>query len=289
MTHTVLSPAKVNLFLKVVSKRPDGYHNIVSIVDIISVFDVIHIEEIPDDVIIIEDDKDILPKDAANTMYRAAVALKERFKINRGARVFVEKNIPIGSGLGGPSSNAATVLKELARIWKVQINEAELNNIGKGIGADVPLFLYGNACIMRGIGNKISPVELPSLWYLIIYPNISISTRRVYEGLKIVLTKKQNDIKLVAKFSGTREVSAILENDLERIGILLCPIIKTIKDRLIESGASGTLMSGSGSSVFGIFENEEGAKQASASLTNMGKIFIARSVKSGGSHGGYGC
>ncbi|MDI9557583.1 MAG: 4-(cytidine 5'-diphospho)-2-C-methyl-D-erythritol kinase [Pseudomonadota bacterium] len=289
MTHTVLSPAKVNLFLKVVSKRPDGYHNIVSIVDIISVFDVIHIEEIPDDVIIIEDDKDILPKDAANTMYRAAVALKERFKINRGARVFVEKNIPIGSGLGGPSSNAATVLKELARIWKVKINEAELNDIGKGIGADVPLFLYGNACIMRGIGNKISPVELPSLWYLIIYPNISISTRRVYEGLKIVLTKKQNDIKLVAKFSGTREVSAILENDLERIGILLCPIIKTIKDRLIESGASGTLMSGSGSSVFGIFENEEGAKQASASLTNMGKIFIARSVKSGGSHGGYGC
>ena len=289
MTHTVLSPAKVNLFLKVVSKRPDGYHNIVSIVDIISVFDVIHIEEIPDDVIIIEDDKDILPKDAANTMYRAAVALKERFKINRGARVFVEKNIPIGSGLGGPSSNAATVLKELARIWKVKINEAELNDIGRGIGADVPLFLYGNACIMRGIGNKISPVELPSLWYLIIYPNISISTRRVYEGLKIVLTKKQNDIKLVAKFSGTREVSAILENDLERIGILLCPIIKTIKDRLIESGASGTLMSGSGSSVFGIFENEEGAKQASASLTNMGKIFIARSVKSGGSHGGHGC
>ena len=289
MTHTVLSPAKVNLFLKVVSKRPDGYHNIVSIVDIISVFDVIHIEEIPDDVIIIEDDKDILPKDAANTMYRAAVALKERFKINRGVRVFVEKNIPIGSGLGGPSSNAATVLKELARIWKVKINEAELNDIGKGIGADVPLFLYGNACIMRGIGNKISPVELPSLWYLIIYPNISISTRRVYEGLKIVLTKKQNDIKLVAKFGGTREVSAILENDLERIGILLCPIIKTIKDRLIESGASGTLMSGSGSSVFGIFENEEGAKQASASLTNMGKIFIARSVKSGGSHGGYGC
>ncbi|HNY71034.1 MAG TPA: 4-(cytidine 5'-diphospho)-2-C-methyl-D-erythritol kinase [Syntrophorhabdus sp.] len=289
MTHTVLSPAKVNLFLKVVSKRPDGYHNIVSIVDIISVFDVIHIEEIPDDVIIIEDDKDILPKDAANTMYRAAVALKERFKINRGVRVFVEKNIPIGSGLGGPSSNAATVLKELARIWKIKINEAELNDIGKGIGADVPLFLYGNACIMRGIGNKISPVELPSLWYLIIYPNISISTRRVYEGLKIVLTKKQNDIKLVAKFSGTREVSAILENDLERIGILLCPIIKTIKDRLIESGASGTLMSGSGSSVFGIFENEEGAKQASASLTNMGKIFIARSVKSGGSHGGYGC
>ena len=288
MKHTILSPAKVNLFLKVVSKRPDGYHNIVSIVDIISLFDVIHVEEIPDDTIIIKDDKGILPQDMANTMYRSVVSLKERFKISSGVNIYIEKHIPIGSGLGGPSSNAATVLKELAKIWKISIGETEFYEIGKSIGADVPLFLYGKPCIMRGIGDEISPIELPNLWYLIVYPNTSISTRRVYKNLKIVLTKKQNDIKLVAKFNDAREVSAILENDLERIGILLCPTIQTIKDRLIESGASGTLMSGSGSSVFGIFENEEGAKKASASLTNMGKIFIARSFKSGGSHGGYG-
>jgi len=289
MKHTALSPAKVNLFLKVVSKRPDGYHNIVSIVDIISLFDVIRIEEIPDDIVSVKDDKDVLPDGMANTMYRAVIALKERFDIRSGVSVYVEKHIPIGSGLGGPSSNAATVLRELTKIWGIPISETELKEIGSNVGADVPLFLYGKPCVMRGIGSVISPIELPSLWYLIVYPNVSISTRRVYEGLKIVLTKKQNDIKLVAKFNNALEISAILENDLERVGILLCPSIQTIKQRLIEAGAQGTLMSGSGSSVFGIFETEEGAIKASASLTNMGSIFITRSFKEGGGYGGYRC
>jgi len=289
MKHTALSPAKVNLFLKVVSKRPDGYHNIVSIVDIISLFDVIRIKEIPDDIVSVKDDKGVLPDGMANTMYRAVIALKERFNIRSGVSVYIEKHIPIGSGLGGPSSNAATVLRELTKIWGIQISETELKEIGSNVGADVPLFLYGKPCVMRGIGSVISPIELPSLWYLIVYPNVSISTRRVYEGLKIVLTKKQNDIKLVAKFNNALEISAILENDLERVGILLCPSIQTIKQRLIEAGAQGTLMSGSGSSVFGIFETEEGAIKASASLTNMGSIFITRSFKEGGGYGGYRC
>lgn len=289
MTHTILSPAKVNLFLKVVSKRPDGYHNIVSIVDIISLFDIIHMEEIPGDIVTVKDDKGVLPQGMANTMYRAIIALKKRFKISSGVHVYIEKKIPIGSGLGGPSSNAATVLRELIKLWKISVSSTELNEIGSSIGADVPLFLYGKPCIMRGIGDEVSPLELPNLWYLIIYPNVSISTRRVYEGLKIVLTKKQNDIKLVAKFNNTQEVSAILENDLEKVGILLCPTIQTIKDRLIETGATGALMSGSGSSVFGIFETEEGTKKAIASLTDMGSVFITQSFRSGGIYGGYRC
>jgi 4-diphosphocytidyl-2-C-methyl-D-erythritol kinase len=286
-SKTILSPAKVNLFLKVVSKRPDSYHNIVSIVDIISLFDIIHMEEIPDNIVTIKDDKGVLPQGMANTMYRAAIALKERYKISSGINIYIEKNIPIGSGLGGPSSNAATVLRELIKLWTISVSATELNEIGSSIGADVPLFLHGKPCIMRGIGNEISPIELPSLWYLIVYPNVSISTRKVYEGLKIVLTKKQNDIKLVAKFNSTHEVSAILENDLEKVGILLCPTIQTIKDRLIEAGAGGALMSGSGSSVFGIFETEESAKEAIALLANTGSIFIARSFRSGGGYGGY--
>lgn len=282
MTHTVLSPAKVNLFLKVISKRPDGYHNIVSIIDIICLFDIIHIEETPDDIVIVKDDKGVLPGGTANTMYRAVVALKERFNVRSGVSIYIEKRIPIGSGLGGPSSNAATVLKELIKLWEIPLSEAELYEIGSAVGADVPLFLYGKPCVMRGIGDVISPIDLPNLWYLIVYPNVSISTRRVYEGLKIVLTKKQNDIKLVAKFNNTHEISAILENDLEKVGILLCPTIQTIKERLNEAGAAGTLMSGSGSSVFGIFESEEEAKKASNSLTDMGSIFITHSLQEGG-------
>lgn len=289
MIRTVLSPAKVNLFLKVVSKRPDGYHNIVSIVDIISLCDVIHIKVIPDGTVTVKDDKGVLPDGMANTVYRAVVALKEIFNISSGVNIFIEKNIPIGSGLGGPSSNAASVLKELVKIWNISISETKFYEIGKNIGADVPLFLYGKPCIMSGIGDEISPVQLPRLWYAIIYPNVSISTKRVYEDVKIVLTKKQNDIKLVAKFKRAQEVCSILENDLEKIGILLCPAIQTIKERLIEAGACGALMSGSGSSVFGIFENEEEAKGALALLTNMGTIFVAHSVDSGGNYGGYGC
>jgi 4-diphosphocytidyl-2-C-methyl-D-erythritol kinase len=289
MTHTVLSPAKVNLFLKVIAKRPDGYHNIISIVDIITLFDVIHIEETSHDVITVRDDKDVLPRDTGNTMYRAAVRLKERFNIKSGVRIYIEKHIPIGSGLGGPSSNAATVLKELTKLWKITISDTELNQIGSTVGADVPLFLYGKPCVMRGIGEIISPIELPCLWYLIVYPNISVSTRRVYEGLKIVLTKKQNDIKLVAKFNNSQEVSAILENDLEKVGILLCPAIQTIKERLMQAGARGTLMSGSGSSVFGIFETEKEAKRAASSLKDIGSIFITHSLKEGEGYGGDRC
>jgi 4-diphosphocytidyl-2C-methyl-D-erythritol kinase len=289
MKHTALSPAKVNLFLKVISKRPDGYHNIVSIVDIITLFDVIHMEETTDDIVTVRDNKNVLPDNMGNTMYRAAIRLKERFNIQSGVHIYVEKNIPIGSGLGGPSSNAATVLKELAKVWGISLSDAELNEIGSSVGADVPLFLHGKPCVMRGIGDIISPIELPSLWYVIVYPNMSISTRRVYEGLKIVLTKKQNDIKLVAKFNNSREISAILENDLEKVGILLCPTIQTIKERLIQAGADGALMSGSGSSVFGIFKTEEEARRASSSLADIGSIFITRSCKEGESYGGYRC
>lgn len=276
--HIIVSPAKVNLFLKVLSKRPDGYHNIVSIVDIISLYDIILIEELEDDVVIVNDDRGVLPEGQANTIYRAAVLLKKMYNIRSGVKIFVEKHIPIGSGLGGPSSNAAAVLKELVRIWNLKITVDELADIGKEIGADVPLFVFNKSCIMRGIGEKISPVQLPLLWYLVAYPDEMVSTKRVYEGLKIVLTKKENDIKLMEQFFSVRDVAGLLENDLETVAIPMCPIIKSLKERMIEAGAIGALMSGSGSSVFGIFENEMGAEKGLSNLGNAGRVFIAHSI-----------
>ncbi|OPY79315.1 MAG: 4-diphosphocytidyl-2-C-methyl-D-erythritol kinase [Syntrophorhabdus sp. PtaU1.Bin153] len=288
MKHLVLSPAKVNLFLKVLSKRPDGYHNIVSIVDIVSLCDAIHIEEISDNTISLTDSRRALPDGPGNTIYRAIAALKDRYGIKTGVRVHVEKNIPIGSGLGGPSSNAATALKAMARIWNLPVTEEELHEIGRTVGADVPLFLYGKPCVMKGIGDLISPVQLPILWYLIVYPAMQIQTKVVYEGLKIVLTKKENDIKLLGKFDTAREICAILENDLEKVGTVICPAIQVIKDRLIEAGSIGALMSGSGSSVFGIFESETKAREASALLAGMGDVFVVRSVVEEGYYGTYG-
>ncbi len=278
MKKTVLSPAKVNLYLKVISKRPDGYHNIQSIVDIVSLYDTIHIEDVEGGDTIIGDDRGVLPSGEANTVFRAVRALREASGVRRGVRIFIEKRIPIGSGLGGPSTNAATVLKELRNHWELPLSDDELRRIGGGIGADVPLFLNGTPCVMEGTGEIITPVSLPKMWYVIVYPSISISTKTVYEGLKIVLTNKQNDIKLRGNFKNAGDVAGILENDLEQVGMTMCPQIGEIKTRLKEAKALGSLMSGSGSSVFGIFACEEDARQASCLLHNMGVVFVAYSL-----------
>ena len=287
MKHTFYAPAKVNLFLKVLSKRPEGYHNIVSLVDLIALYDVVHIEEIDGDVIIVRDDKGLLPDGEGNTLYRAAKLLKEICSIHKGVRIDVEKMIPIGSGLGGPSSDAATVLKGLSKIWNLSLTDMELMGIGKRIGADVPLFLYGKPCIMEGIGDIITPVDLPVLYYIIVYPGVIVQTKEVYGRLRIVLTNKENDIKLMGNFKSIDGIVNSLENDLEQIGISICPEIKTIKDKMMEAGASGVLMSGSGSSVFGIFQNDMDARRASPFVQNMGSVFITNSAGRGNAYGDY--
>ncbi|MCX5806255.1 MAG: 4-(cytidine 5'-diphospho)-2-C-methyl-D-erythritol kinase [Proteobacteria bacterium] len=279
--HICMSPAKVNLFLKVLSKRDDGYHNIISIVSPVSIYDVIYFKNQDDEIVTVKDNKNCLPEGHANTIYRAAMLLKKRYGINKGINIYVEKNIPIGSGLGGPSSNAAAVLRELPKLWGLTIEHSDLVEMGKEIGADVPLFLSEGPCIIRGIGEKVSPIKLPRLWYLIIYPDIALKTPDVYGGLKIVLTKDKNDIKLRKNFESVQEVADILENDLEKVAILMCPKIKTLKERLIDAGAFGALMSGSGSSVFGIFKDKEQAKKTLISFGDMKSAFIAHSIHKG--------
>ncbi len=282
MKTTVLSPAKVNLYLKVLSRRPDGYHDLQSLVDLISLYDTIHIEDIAGDEIVVDDDRGVLPRGEGNTVYRAVRMLREAAGVKRGVRVFIEKRIPIGAGLGGPSSNAAAVLKELCTRWGLGFTGEDLKGIGRRVGADVPLFLHGGSCIMEGIGDVITPVRLPLMWYIIVYPNISISTKAVYEGLRIVLTKKQNDIKLMENFSNPKQIAGILKNDLEYVAITLCPQIQGIKDALKGTNALGSLMSGSGSSVFAVFENEQDAVQALLSaISKMGTVFVAHSVQGG--------
>ncbi len=276
--ETYFSPAKVNLLLKVVGRRSDGYHNIVSIVDPISLGDELQVEALAENLIVVEDDQNLLPSGKANTVYRAAMLLKETCGVQQGVRVLIRKNIPIGAGLGGPSSNAATVLKALTRAWNVTVSPPQLSTLGATIGADVPLFLYGKPCIMRGIGEQIAPVELPRMWYLIIYPRIVLHTREVYEGLKIPLTFAQNDIILSAQFSSVFDVARVLENDLERVAFSLHPEIHTAKERLQNAGAIGSLMSGSGSSVFGVFATEEGARGAVERVSDLGSVFVAHSL-----------
>jgi 4-diphosphocytidyl-2-C-methyl-D-erythritol kinase len=277
MKQTFLSPAKVNLVLKILSKRLDGYHNIFSIVDPVALYDLIHIEEVDDDCIVVKDDKGVLPAGELNTIYRAAKCIKEAYSVRKGVHIYVEKKIPIGSGLGGPSSNAATVLKALSKIWSLSVTDEKFVSLGRSIGADVPLFLYGKPCIMEGVGDIITPITLPRLWYLIVYPELVLSTKEAYSRLKIVLTNNENDIKLMGNFKNIGDIACSLENDLEQVGMIMCPQIKTIKDILMGTGALGVLMSGSGSSVFGIFQNERDIEKASPFVRHMGSIFKAHS------------
>jgi len=281
MRRTFHAPAKVNLLLKVISKRPDGYHNIYSIVDPISLFDTVHLEETTDDVISVKDDKGVLPEGEQNTMFRAARLIKETYAIHTGIRIYVEKRIPIGSGLGGPSSDAAAVLKGLADMWRLSISDVEYARLGKAIGADVPLFLYGKPCIMEGIGDIVSPFDLYPLWYLVVYPGFILQTKEVYGRLKIKLTNGEKNIKLIGNFKNIGGIARSLENDLEQVGITMYPKIKSIKDKLMEAGALGSLMSGSGSSVFGIFGSEEEAERASVVVKDLGRVFRAHSLSIG--------
>ncbi len=270
--------AKVNLFLKVLRKRDDGYHDIVSLVDLISLSDSIRIKETEEDQIVVKRISGEMPEGRENVIYRAVELLKQRFSIKKGIVVEVKKRIPLGAGLGGGSSNAATVIRALNSLWDLKISPSELLEIGKSIGADVPLFLYGKACIIRGVGEKITPVTLPRIWYLIVYPEVEMKSKEVYSRVKIVLTKNGDDIKLKKNFSSLEEVVRILENDLEETVIEMCPKIGEIKDLLTSCGAKGALVTGSGSSVFGCFEDKKSAERAARSMAPYGRVFVACSI-----------
>ncbi|MGA2109005.1 MAG: 4-(cytidine 5'-diphospho)-2-C-methyl-D-erythritol kinase [Syntrophorhabdales bacterium] len=273
-----LSPAKVNLLLKVVSKRPDGYHNLVSIVDLVSLYDRMTIRAVPDGRVVVRDKAGILPTGPENTVHRAIMLLKEQYERTSGVEVLIEKHIPMGAGLGGGSSDAATVMKALVRLWDLPVAPHELMDLGGRIGADVPLFIFGASCLVRGIGERVSPLRLPPLWYVIVYPNVAISTKDVYNGLRNLLTKGEKEVRFSEDFSTPLDVANVLENDLEEVALLKCPEIKTIKERLRKAGAVGSLMSGSGSAVFGIFRDEKEAREGSATVGDLGSVFAVKSV-----------
>jgi 4-diphosphocytidyl-2-C-methyl-D-erythritol kinase len=280
---SLLSPAKVNLCLKVISRRSDGYHNLVSLVDLISLSDTVYLRELEEDEVVVKDSLGILPAGPQNTIFKGIQLFRKHYRVRKGVEVFVEKRIPLGAGLGGGSSNAATVMKELPRLWNVPVNFSELVALGSMVGADVPLFMHGKSCIMRGIGERITPLQLPTLWYILVYPEVALSTKEVYSRLRIVLTKDENEVKVSEHFSTASDIANILENDLEEVALLLCPEITTIKKRLRDAGAVGSLMSGSGSTVFGIFEQKKEAQKALQRVRDLGSVFIAKSI--GGNDG----
>jgi len=259
----LLSPAKVNLRLEVLRRRGDGYHEIRTILQRISLSDRLRISLKREKGISVITDSPRLPVDEGNLAYRAASSLLEEAEARVGVEVHIQKRIPISSGLGGGSSNAASTLMGLNRILKLNFSKGRLMEIGARIGADIPFFMLERTAMATGIGEKLEPLEIrPSIWLVLVNPGWEVSTRWAYEELNFKLTKRPIHIKLPPFFSDIGQVAHILHNDLESVTISAYPEIDGMKAELLSQGAVGSLMTGSGPTVFGLFPHNNEAESA---------------------------
>ncbi|MDH5767367.1 MAG: 4-(cytidine 5'-diphospho)-2-C-methyl-D-erythritol kinase [Nitrospirota bacterium] len=259
------APAKINWFLLVFGKRQDGYHNIMSLMQCIRLYDDLIFEHA--DTIEVESDSTIPVKD--NLVYRAASLLKKYTSYKKGIKIIVKKNIPIGAGLGGGSSDAAYTLSGLNMVWGLELNNRDLSSIGAEIGSDVPFFLNSPVALVEGRGEKVSSLKIgSSVDILLVKPFFSISSAWAYKHVK-ELTKKTIDIKLFCQAVEKKDFASLgtmLNNDLEKGVVTRYPVVDRIKTSMRENGAVISAMSGSGPTVFGIFESKDRAKKAAKAM-----------------------
>jgi len=262
MTETLHleSPAKVNLRLEILKRREDGYHELRTLLQKISLRDTLHFFLKKEKGVSINTDHPKLPIGKDNLVYKAAQSMLKVSDYKGGVRIEIEKRIPLGAGLGGGSSNAATTLKAMNQLLKMDLSKRELMEMGLEIGADVPFFFLEGAAIGLGIGERLKKIKLPILYFVLIYPNYEVSTRWAYQNF--VLTNQRIHFNL-HKFLKTPEgISHILFNHLEEVVSRKYPQIDVMKKILLSAGALGSLMTGSGPTVFGIFPEEKSATEA---------------------------
>ncbi|MBC8283620.1 MAG: 4-(cytidine 5'-diphospho)-2-C-methyl-D-erythritol kinase [Nitrospinae bacterium] len=279
------TPAKINLGLHIHKKREDGFHELETLFQMVAWFDELEVERTPEKVELFCDAPGI-PNDETNLVVKAARLLQKNFKGKcGGVTIKLKKNIPSGAGLGGGSGNAAGVLLALNYLWDLKIPQKDLVAMASELGSDVPFFLMSPCAVGTGKGEILQPIENPiSFYILMVYPDFPISTPWVYGNLKLKLTKAENNISILVNFlmrSEFAQLGAALYNDLEPVVFKRYPEILEIKDELLSSGAGGALLSGSGSTVFGIFDNPELAKKTLTRFAGKKyKVFLANSVTS---------
>ncbi|UCD11318.1 MAG: 4-(cytidine 5'-diphospho)-2-C-methyl-D-erythritol kinase [Nitrospinaceae bacterium] len=285
VTHLKLkSPAKINLGLKVLRKREDGFHELETLFQMVALYDDIELELRPSGIELAGHAPGI-PLDASNLAWRAANLLLQQVPAGsrQGVRIRLTKRIPAGAGLGGGSGNAAMVLLGLNVLWDLKMPREILLSLAAELGSDVPFFLTSPAAIGRGRGEILESVQPSEKFYvLLVFPGFSIATAWVYQNLNLKLTKGENNISILHKFlseSRIADLGTSLFNDLEPIVIERYSVIQVIKQALLALGAKGVLLSGSGSTVFGLFDNPEQAKIAYAKYeSGDGGLFLAETV-----------
>jgi len=262
------APAKINYRLDVIAKRADGYHDLRMIMQRINLCDEVSIELSAEPGIRVTCGKKGVPDGEGNIAFRAAKRLLDLSEISAGINISITKNIPVAAGLGGGSSDCAAVLSGLNELLNLGLSRERLMEIAVKLGADVPFFLFGHTALAEGIGELLTPVsEVPDGWIVLVNPNVPVSTAWVYKNLQ--LTRQGGVDTLPNSFENMVELSSILHNDLESVTIPAFPVIAEIKRLLLDSGAAGSLMSGSGPTVFGLFEDESIARRAADSIADQ--------------------
>jgi 4-diphosphocytidyl-2-C-methyl-D-erythritol kinase len=268
---SIPSFAKINWSLQILGKRPDGFHEIRTVLQTISLHDDLHFKVSEDDVIALSCNDSNIPTDIENLVVRAASTLKDRFSVDRGVQIRLEKRIPIQAGLGGASSNAAVSLLALAHIWNVDATAPELLEIATSLGADVPFFLGGGCALATGIGATISPLPDSEVQHLVVItPKASVSTVKAYAAFSSTALTTMNADPILSSLHEeaiSRHfvpwfLHGDLINDFESVIFDIEPEIRRTKETVLQAGALGALLAGSGSSVFGIFADYETQQRA---------------------------
>ncbi|MGC4378590.1 4-(cytidine 5'-diphospho)-2-C-methyl-D-erythritol kinase [Fictibacillus sp. Mic-4] len=256
---SVKAPAKINLSLDVLGKREDGYHEVEMVMTTVDLADRIELTLLKENKIVIESTGGFVPLDARNLAYQAASLLKEMYNVKEGVLIHITKNIPVAAGLAGGSSDAAATLKGLNEIWGLGLSIDQLAELGAKIGSDVSFAVYGGTAIARGRGEIIEHIKTPpACWVLLAKPPIGVSTAEVYRKLNVKKIKHPN-VKSMVDAINRQDYKGIcdnLGNVLESVTLPNYPEVRQIKEQMMRLGADGVLMSGSGPTVFGLFQHE---------------------------------
>ncbi|MFD3158288.1 4-(cytidine 5'-diphospho)-2-C-methyl-D-erythritol kinase [Haloimpatiens sp. FM7330] len=274
--------AKVNISLDIVGKREDGYHLLKMIMQNIDLYDVINVKKRLEG-IKITCNKKFVPVDERNIAYKAAKLFLDTYNIKYGVDIHINKNIPIAAGLAGGSTDGAAVLKCMRRLFDVNVSDEELMQLGVKIGADIPYCIMGGTALCEGIGEKVKSLKsFKDKILVLVKPSFGVSTKEVYKAFDINKLYKHPKTKEIIKSMEKDDllfVSKNMKNVLENITIKKYPVIKGIKQTMINMGALGSLMSGSGPSVFGFFEDMLTAQRCYEFLKrNYKEVYITRTI-----------
>jgi len=271
---TLKAPAKVNYVLDVIRRRPDGYHDLRMVMQRVNLSDEISITLADTQDITVTCGKNGVPDGPGNIAWKAARTLLDMAGTGQGAEITIAKNIPVAAGLGGGSSDAASVLMGMNELLGLDLSDQRLMEIGVKLGADVPFFIFKKTALAEGIGEQLSAMpDMPPAWVLLVNPGVHVSTGWVYRNLQ--LTNRVELAKLPYFYGTIEDICSILSNDLESVTIPAFPVIAEIKATMMRSGALGAMMSGSGPTVFGLFSDRATAEQAREELVRSTGWFAA--------------